>query len=133
MAEAKLIDYYSVLNLPLKVDLSGIENAYARLSDDLMKHSDDDDTYRDAMQILNEAYAVLSKPELRREYDRAFFRSQLERLEREARWERRRKNLAGQVLVGALGLVVAVQAGALLYVGGDAATGLPGAILGKFF
>ena len=35
MAEAKLMDYYAVLNLPPKADLSGIENAYARLSDDL--------------------------------------------------------------------------------------------------
>ncbi|MGE3074339.1 MAG: J domain-containing protein [Dehalococcoidia bacterium] len=133
MAEAKLLDYYAVLSLPPRADLAGIENAYARLSDDMMKQSDDDDTYRDGMQKLNEAYAVLSKPELRREYDRAFFKGELERIEREERAARRRRNMAGNAMVAALGLVVAVQAGALIYLGGDAVTGLPGAIFGKFF
>jgi curved DNA-binding protein CbpA len=124
VSDTKLIDYYSVLNLPPKCDLAGIETAYARLSDDLMKASDHDDTARDAMQRLNEAYAVLSKPELRREYDRAFFKAELERLEREARALQRRRALAGNLLIGALGVVVAVQAGALLYLGRDSATGL---------
>ncbi|HST01852.1 MAG TPA: DnaJ domain-containing protein [Usitatibacter sp.] len=133
MAEAKLLDYYSVLSLPPRADLSGIENAYARLSDDLMKQSEDDESYRDAMQKLNEAYAVLSKPELRRDYDRAFFKGELERLEKEARAAQRRKNAAGNLLVGALGLVVVAQAVGLMYLGGDAVTGLPGAIFGKFF
>jgi curved DNA-binding protein CbpA len=133
VAEAKLLDYYSVLSLPPRADLSGIENAYARLSDDLMKQSEDDESYRDAMQKLNEAYAVLSKPELRREYDRAFFKGELERLEKEARAAQRRKNAAGNLLVGALGLVVVAQAVGLMYLGGDAVTGLPGAIFGKFF
>jgi curved DNA-binding protein CbpA len=127
------MDYYAVLSLPPRADLSGIENAYARLSDDLMKQSTEDDTYRDAMQRLNEAYAVLSKPELRRDYDRAFFKGQLERIEREERAARRRRNMAGNALVGALGLVVAAQAGALIYLGGNAVTGLPGALFGKFF
>jgi curved DNA-binding protein CbpA len=122
------MDYYAVLNLPPKADLSGIETAYARLSDDLMKQSEEDDTYRLAMQKLNEAYAVLSKPELRRDYDRAFFRTELERLEKEARALRRRRNLASNLLVAGLGLIVAVQAGALLYLGGDAVTGLFDAI-----
>jgi curved DNA-binding protein CbpA len=133
VAEAKLLDYYSVLSLPPRADLSGIENAYARLSDDLMKQSEDDESYRDAMQKLNEAYAVLSKPELRRDYDRAFFKGELERLEKEARAAQRRKNAAGNLLVGALGLVVVAQAVGLMYLGGDAVTGLPGAIFGKFF
>jgi curved DNA-binding protein CbpA len=133
VAEAKLLDYYSVLNLPPRADLSGIENAYARLSDDLMKQSEDDESYRDAMQKLNEAYAVLSKPELRREYDHAFFKGEVERLEKEARAARRRRNAAGNLLVGALGLVVVAQAIGLLYLGGDAVTGLPGAIFGNFF
>ena len=35
MAEAILTDYYAVLNLPHDADLIGIENAYARLSDEL--------------------------------------------------------------------------------------------------
>lgn len=128
MSDAKLMDYYAVLNLPPKADLSGIETAYARLSDDLMKQSEDDETYRQAMQRLNEAYAVLSKPELRRDYDRAFFKHELERLEKEARAIQRKRTLAGNLLVAGLALVVAVQAGALLYLGGDAVTGLFGAI-----
>lgn len=124
MAESRLADYYSILNLPPKADLAGIEAAYARLSDDLMRQAEYDDSAREAMQRLNEAYAVLSKPDLRREYDRAFFRTELERLERETRAIERRRAIASSVLVGALGLVVAVQAAALLYLGWDSATGL---------
>ncbi|HQW51758.1 MAG TPA: DnaJ domain-containing protein [Tepidiformaceae bacterium] len=133
MAEAKLIDYYAVLNLPPKADLSGVENAYARLSDDLMRLGDQDDSATSAMQRLNEAYGVLSKPELRREYDRAFFRTELERLERETRAVERRKAMAGGLLIGALGLIVAAQAAALLYIGWDSATGLFQAIGSSLF
>jgi len=121
VSETRLIDYYAVLNLPPKSDLSGVENAYARLSDDLMKQSEHDETARGAMQRLNEAYAVLSKPELRRDYDRAFFKGELERLEKEARALQRRRPWRDSL--GALGLVVA-SAGALLYLGWDSATGL---------
>ena len=124
MAASKLIDYYAVLNLPPKADLSGIETAYARLSDDLMKQSSHDETFQPAMQKLNEAYAVLSKPELRREYDRAFFRAELERVEKEARALRRRRTIAGNMLVGVLGIVVVVQAAVLIALGGSSATGL---------
>src|SRR5690606_38955645 len=121
---SNLIDYYSALNLPPKADLAGIEAAYARLSDDLMKQATQDDSFQPAMQKLNEAYAVLSKPELRREYDREFFRAELDRVEKEARALRRRRTIAGNLLVGALGLVVAAQAGLLLMLGWDSATGL---------
>jgi curved DNA-binding protein CbpA len=124
MADSRLVDYYAILNLPPKADLAGVEAAYARLSDDLMRQSQYDDTAREAMQRLNEAFAVLSKPDLRREYDRAFFRTELERLEREARAVQRRRTVASTVLVGALALVVAVQAAALLYLGWEDATGL---------
>lgn len=124
MPDPKLIDYYAVLNLPPRADLVGIENAYARLSDDLMRQSQHDETAPDGLRRVNEAYAVLSKPELRREYDRAFFRSELDKIERDARAAQRRRTLAGNALVGALGLVVAAQAGALLWLGWDSATGL---------
>jgi curved DNA-binding protein CbpA len=133
VSNARLIDYYAVLNLPPKSDLSGVENAYARLSDDLMKQSEHDETAREAMQRLNEAYAVLSKPELRRGYDRAFFKGELDRLEKETRALQRRRNMAGNLLIGALGLIVAVQAGALLYLGWDNATGLFQAVGGLLF
>jgi len=133
VSDARLIDYYAVLNLPPKSDLSGVENAYARLSDDLMKQSEHDETAREAMQRLNEAYAVLSKPELRRGYDRAFFKGELDRLEKETRALQRRRNMAGNLLIGALGLIVAVQAGALLYLGWDNATGLFQAVGGLLF
>ena len=95
MAEAKLIDYYAVLNLPPKADLSGVENAYARLSDDLMRLGDQDDSATSAMQ--------------------------------------RRKAMAGGLLIGALGLIVAAQAAALLYIGWDSATGLFQAIGSSLF
>ncbi len=133
MSDAKLMDYYAVLNLPPRADLSGIEVAYARLSDDLMRQSEGDDTFHQAMQGLNEAYSVLSKPDLRRDYDRVFFRTELELLEKEARAIRRRRNFAGNLLVAGLGLIVAAQGGVLIYLGGDAVSGLPGALFGKLF
>jgi len=133
VAEAKLIDYYAVLNLPPKADLSGVANAYARLSDDLMRIGEHDETAKEGMKRLNEAYAVLSKPELRREYDRAFFSAELQRLERETRAVERRKAMASGLLIGALGLVVAAQAAALLYMGWDSATGLFQAIGSALF
>ena len=82
MAEAPLIDYYAILNLPPKADLLGIENAYARLSDDLAVRGGVDETAEAALERVNEAYSVLSKPELRRVYDRAFFATEIAEAER---------------------------------------------------
>lgn len=132
MAEANLIDYYSVLNLPPRADLMGIENAYARLSDDLARQIVHDETSKEALERVNEAYSVLSRPELRREYDRAFFRRELEALDRQAVWQQRRRAAAQSLLVGALGAIVAAQAVVLVYIGWDEASGLVRAVLGPF-
>jgi len=133
VAESNLIDYYAILSLPPRADLMGIENAYARLSGDLARQMEMDETGKKALIRLNEAYSVLSRPELRREYDKAFFRRELEALERQEKWAHRRRMLAEKTLIAALGGIVAVQAGFLLYLGWDDATGLIGAIWGLAF
>ncbi len=117
MAEPKLVDYYSILNLPPKADLAGIENAYARLSDELAVRMDVDETSSVALRRLNEAYSVLSRPELRREYDKVYFvRERQVEEDRIVTGVRRRENTR-KVLVSALALVVAFQVVALVYVG----------------
>lgn len=119
MAESRIVDYYAVLSVPPTADLMGIENAYAHLSDELATRVSVDDSSREALFRLNEAYGVLAKPEMRREYDRAYFskdiaiaEAAIKRVERNRRWQ-------ANLLVGALGLVVLVQAVALAYVGRD--------------
>jgi len=133
VAQVNLIDYYSVLNLPPRADLMGIENAYARLSDDLARQILHDDTSKEALDKVNEAYSVLSRPELRREYDRAFFRHELEALDRQAVWQQRRRAAAQSLLIGALGLIVAAQASVLIYIWWGEASGLLRAVLNPFF
>jgi curved DNA-binding protein CbpA len=115
VAEGRLIDYYGLLNLPPRADLVGIENAYARVSDDLAKQIEVDDSAKEALKRVNEAYAVLSKPELRREYDRAFFSEEIAAAEKEARAALRRRVIKERILVGALLLIVTGQAALLLY------------------
>ena len=117
MAEASLIDYYAVLNLPSRADLPGVENAYARLSDELARRIEIDETCADALRRVNEAYSILSRPELRREYDRAFFAKEI--AEAELLWHRaeRRRVMAGRLMMAGLLAVVAVQAGVLVYIG----------------
>lgn len=127
-----LIDYYALLNLPPKADLGGVENAYARISDELVKRSEIDDTCHDALAKVNEAYSVLSKPELRRAYDREFFRNEIIEAERQLLAEARRRELMSRILVGVLALIVAVQAAALVYIGHGEATSLFREIAGVF-
>lgn len=122
MAKGELIDYYGILNLPPRADLMGIENAYARISDDLAKQMVVDDTSRDALKRVNEAYAVLSKPDLRREYDKVFFSKEIAAAQREEQAALRRKLMKERILVGALLVVVAGQAAMLAYVGWDQIT-----------
>ncbi len=119
MAEAALVDYYAILNLPPRADLAGIENAYARISDDLALRGAEDEACHVALSRVNEAYAVLSKPELRRAYDREFFSKEIAEAERLRRAELRRKSIVSGILIGALGLIVMVQAGVLIYIGWD--------------
>lgn len=119
MAKAELIDYYGLLNLPPRADLMGIENAYARISDDLAKQMQVDETSQVQLKRVNEAYAVLSKPELRREYDRAFFSEEIAAAEKAARAELRKRIIKERILVGALLTIVCGQAAMLLYISWD--------------
>ncbi len=130
MAESRIVDYYAVLAVPPTADLMGLENAYAHLSDELATRVTVDDSSRDALFRLNEAYGVLSKPDMRREYDRVYFSKEIataeaaiKRVERNRRWQ-------ANLLVGALGLVVLVQAVALAYVGQDQLGAVVDAVVG---
>ncbi|MCC6382981.1 MAG: DnaJ domain-containing protein [Dehalococcoidia bacterium] len=119
MADASVIDYYAVLHVPFDADLAGVENAYARLSDEFATMTDVDETCTEALQRLNEAYSVLSRPELRREYDAVLFARQRADLNRQIRAFHRRRVLMQWTIVGALLLVVVAQAAALVYLGHD--------------
>lgn len=124
MSDAPLVDYYAILNLPPRADLAGIENAYARLSDDLAVRSAVDDTCQAALSRVNEAYSVLSKPELRRNYDLEFFSKEIAEDARQRRAIERRRTIASSILIGTLGLVVVAQAIALVYIGVGEGAGL---------
>ena len=117
VAEPALIDYYAILSLPSHADLMGVENAYARISDELARRMDVDETCKEALLRVNEAYSVLSRPELRREYDRAFFAKEIAEAER--RWNRaeRRRALASRLTLSLLAGIIVVQAVVLIYFG----------------
>lgn len=119
MAEPAVIDYYSVLNLPTSADLDGVSNAYARLSAELAKLGEVDPSCSADLQKLNQAYAVLSKPELRREYDRVFLSKQFEDADRRWRSYVRKRVAVQWSIIGALGAIVAVQATILVIIAKD--------------
>ncbi len=67
----KIIDYYEVLEIDRDADQRRIKEAYRKLA--LRYHPDrnkDDPVAAERMKILNEAYAVLSDPGKREQYDR---------------------------------------------------------------
>lgn len=115
MSEAKIVDYYATLNLPPTADLIGIDNAYARLSAELAQRAEVDETSVDALRKLNEAYAVLSKPNLRIEYDSVFFKAEIDRQRRLLEMADRRRRLTGNLIVSALVLLVTGEAAGLAY------------------
>jgi curved DNA-binding protein CbpA len=117
VAEPKLVDYYAILNLPPKADLQGIENAYARLSDELAVRVEVDETSAGALLRVNEAYSVLSRPELRREYDAVYFSHERAIAERKALAAEKRREAARKLLVYALAGTVAVQMLSLAIIG----------------
>lgn len=129
MAEPAVIDYYSVLNLPTSADFDGVSNAYARLSGELAKLGEVDPSCSADLQKLNAAYAVLSKPELRREYDRVFLAKQYDEADR--RWSsyvRQRVAIQWSVII-ALAAIVGVQATVLAIIAKDQV----GPLLSKVF
>ncbi|MGE5595773.1 MAG: J domain-containing protein [Hyphomicrobiales bacterium] len=129
-AQARLVDYYAALNLPHDADLTGVENAYARISDELATIGDLDEDHRAALLRVNEAYAVLSKPELRRSYDAIFLAAERAAEQKRVEAEMRRRIWLQRMLLGALGVVVIAQAGGLIYLGHDQLADLLRPILG---
>lgn len=115
MADTRIVDYYSILNVPTNADLVGIENAYARLSSDLMEHADG--SHAEALQRLNEAFAVLGAPERRAEYDQVFLKKEIQRAARRKRWRERRQRFIANLIVGAVLVIVLIQMAILVYIG----------------
>lgn len=115
MADTRIVDYYSILNVPTSADLVGIENAYARLSSDLMDSGDE--RHAEALKRLNEAFAVLGAPEKRAEYDQVFLKKELQRAARRKRWRERRQRLIANLIVGGVCLIVLIQVAILAYMG----------------
>ena len=117
MVSKRIVDYYSVLNLPASADLEGIENAYTRLSRELAGQIPDDETAGLALQRLNDAYAILGHPEQRREYDKVYFSKEIADLHAQQQSARRRQKWTSGILVSGLGLVVLGQSAVLVYIG----------------
>lgn len=126
----KLVDYYAVLAVPPDADLVGIENAYARRSSELAAAMEYDETAAQALQRLNEAYAVLSNPESRRLYDQTFFAAEIAEGQRRLAVELRRQRLAQIALTFVLLAVVVGQAAALTAIHWDAVGPVVRAVLG---
>jgi curved DNA-binding protein CbpA len=114
---AGIVDYYAVMNLPYDADLTGVENAYARLSDELAALGKVDTGANTALTKLNEAYGVLSRPERRRKYDEVFLVDYHRQKANEERRSYRRASLMQWAIVGAVVMVLAVQTVALAYIG----------------
>lgn len=129
-AAAGVIDYYGLLNLPPSADLAGIENAYARISDELVELARLEDGHAVALKAVNEAYSVLSNPQLRRDYDRVFLAKQIDAQEREQRAFERRVLVRQRLLFGVMLLVVLAQAATLCYLARDPVMDVAHAVLG---
>ncbi len=85
-------NHYAILNLPTNADFVGVENAYARLSNELASQTWFDETATAQLMRVNEAYSVLSRPDLRTDYDQQFFSKEIrEKERRERRVVRRRR------------------------------------------
>jgi curved DNA-binding protein CbpA len=107
------------MNLPYDADLTGVENAYARLSDELAALGRIDSGANEALKRLNEAYAVLSRPERRRKYDEVFLVDYYKKRAKELRRAERRTDMAQWAVIGAVGVILALQGAALAYIGRD--------------
>jgi hypothetical protein len=119
VANPRIIDYYAILAVPPTVDLIGIEAAYTRLSDELVRRADVDDTSTTALGRLNEAYDVLANPESRREYDEVLFSTEIAIFRAQQAKENRRRMILRASIVGALIAIVMVQSSVLVWIGWD--------------
>lgn len=133
MSQARIVDYYAILAVPPGADLTGIQNAYARLTDEISRLIGEDATIREAMTRLNEAYGVLSNPEARRRYDDVYFSREIAQAQDYEQAAARKRNLASRFLVAMLLSLVVLQVGALAYLGRDTATDVASAVLGPLF
>lgn len=133
MSQARIVDYYAILSVPPGADLTGIQNAYARLTDEISRLIGEDATIREAMTRLNEAYGVLSNPEARRRYDDVYFSREIALAQDYEQAAARKRNLASRFLVAMLLSLVVLQVGALAYLGRDTATDVASAVLGPLF
>jgi curved DNA-binding protein CbpA len=119
VANPRIIDYYAILAVPPTVDLIGIEAAYTRLSDELVRRANVDDTSSAALARLNEAYDVLASPEARREYDEVLFQTEIAILRRQQALEDRRRKILRASILGALVCIVLAQSAILAWIGWD--------------
>ncbi|MFN0093304.1 MAG: DnaJ domain-containing protein [Dehalococcoidia bacterium] len=116
---AELIDYYAILNLPHDAKVQGIENAYARLSAEFAVNADADVEGEEAFRRLNEAYNVLSRADLRRQYDAVFLADERKMEERAQRAFERKRGFAQWAVIGTVGVIVLVEAVVLLVIARD--------------
>jgi DnaJ-class molecular chaperone len=126
----KLVDYYAIMNVPVEVDLQGIENAYARLSAELAELAEVDEACNESLGRLNEAYGVLSRPEHRRAYDEVFLAARKAAERQQADRAERRHATIGWVLTGAIFAVVAVPLGVLAFIARGELSNAMSAVLG---
>jgi hypothetical protein len=117
--QAPLIDYYAVMNLPYDADLTGVANAYARLSDELATLGRVDNGASEALKKLNEAYSVLSRPEKRSRYDAVFLADYQRQKQEIALKAERKTNSAQWIIIGVVLAILGVQGAALAYIGRD--------------
>ena len=119
MTQTSGVDYYATLNLPPHADLTGVENAYTRLSDQLMRLGGGSEDSRISFDELNEAYAVLSHPRQRREYDLVRFSRDISDIQRHRAWRDRRHRALQRAIVGVLGVGAIVQSLLLVTIARD--------------
>lgn len=129
----KLVDYYAILAVPPDADLVGIENAYARISSELVAAMPHDETAAAALQRVNEAYAVLSNPEARRLYDQAFFANEIAEEQRRLAAELRRQRIVQGLLAAGLAVILGVQTVALAAIYWDRVVPVLRTVFGPLF
>ncbi len=133
MSQARIVDYYAILAVPPGADLTGIQNAYSRLTTEITRLIGEDATIREGMERLNEAYSVLSNAETRRRYDEVYFSREIAETQKAEKAALRKRTMASRFLVAMLLALVVVQVGALAYLGRETATDIASAVLGPLF